>query len=170
MGLDLSTAAGLTAVKTLLPLLPSDTLKQLGVRRLVQKPGDMVLTCPVSDGWGIALGRSMGARLKVQFEYSMVRYGAVRYGAVRCGTALTTAQCSAVQCKLGGRGWMAVKHGSWLLTRPGSDGGQPLPLTVCCSGLGRCGAAPMLLHEGQVASCKLRLPWCVLHAAGSGSD
>jgi hypothetical protein len=104
MGLDLSTAAGLTAVKTLLPLLPPDTLKQLGVRRLVQKPGDMVLTCPVSDGWGIALGRSMGARLKVQFEYSMVRYGAVRYGAVRCGTAQhSTVQCSTVQA-----GWQGL--------------------------------------------------------------
>jgi hypothetical protein len=64
MGLDLSTAAGLTAVKTLLPLLPPDALKQLGVRRLLQKPGDMVLTCPVSaccdDRWGLSAGRSVG--------------------------------------------------------------------------------------------------------------
>lgn len=60
MGVDLSMAAGLTAVKTLLPLLSPDALKQLGVRRLVQKPGDMVLTCPVSgccdDSWGFFEG------------------------------------------------------------------------------------------------------------------
>lgn len=45
---DLSTAAGLAAVKTLLPLLPPGTLRDLGVRRILQKPGDIVLTCPVS--------------------------------------------------------------------------------------------------------------------------
>jgi hypothetical protein len=49
MGLpDLATAAGLTAVKTLLPLLPAAAIRELGVRRLLQRPGDIILTCPVS--------------------------------------------------------------------------------------------------------------------------
>jgi hypothetical protein len=53
MGLpDLSTAAGLAAVKTLLPLLPAEAVRALGVRRLLQKPGDIVLTCPVSECLG----------------------------------------------------------------------------------------------------------------------
>jgi hypothetical protein len=50
MGLpNLATAAGLTAVKTLLPLLPAAAMKELGVRRLLQRPGDIILTCPVSS-------------------------------------------------------------------------------------------------------------------------
>lgn len=55
MGLpDLSTAASLAAVKTLLPLLPSEAVRKLGARRLLQKPGDIVLTCPVSCIVGLA--------------------------------------------------------------------------------------------------------------------
>lgn len=44
----LSTAAALAASKVLLPLLPPDEVERLGVRRIVQQPGDIVLTCPVS--------------------------------------------------------------------------------------------------------------------------
>lgn len=44
---QLSTAAAMCAVKTLLPLLPAQAVRALGVRRLVQKPGDIILTCPV---------------------------------------------------------------------------------------------------------------------------
>lgn len=55
MGLPgLSKAAGLAAAKTLLPLLPAEAVSQLGVRRLLQKPGDIVLTCPVSCMVGLA--------------------------------------------------------------------------------------------------------------------
>lgn len=44
----MSTAAALAASKVLLPLLPPDEVERLGVRRIVQRPGDIVLTSPVS--------------------------------------------------------------------------------------------------------------------------
>lgn len=57
MGLNsLATAGGLTAVKTLLPLLPAEAVRELGVRRLVQRPGDIILTSPVSTEM-VELGR-----------------------------------------------------------------------------------------------------------------
>jgi hypothetical protein len=46
---SLSSAAAYAASKVLLPLLPPQHVMELGVRRIVQKPGDIVMTAPVSD-------------------------------------------------------------------------------------------------------------------------
>lgn len=50
-------AVGLCAIKTLLPLLPADVVREFEVQRIVQQPGELILTAPVSTVHNSEVGR-----------------------------------------------------------------------------------------------------------------